>query len=182
GGAGCAEWTGVPLADLLKKAGLKANAKYTAHYSADLHLSGDAGKPPISRGVRIEKAMDPNTMIVWAMNGKPLPNIHGGPARLIVPGWPGSASQKWLTRITIRDREHDGPGMTGFSYRMPNKPLIPSEVIDPQDFSVLESMPVRSIITHPADGARVASTSLDVRGAAWAGDFAVSRVEVSVDG
>ena len=89
GGAGCAEWTGVPLADLLKKAGLKPSAKYTAHYAADLHLSGDAGKPTISRGVRIEKAMDPNTLIVWAMNGKPLPNIHGGPVRLIVPGWAG---------------------------------------------------------------------------------------------
>ena len=61
GGAGCAEWTGVALADLLKKAGLKPSAKYTAHYAADLHLSGDAGKPTISRGVRIEKAMDPNT-------------------------------------------------------------------------------------------------------------------------
>ena len=59
GGAGCAEWTGVPLADLLKKAGLKPSAKYTAHYAADLHLSGDAGKPTISRGVRIEKAIDP---------------------------------------------------------------------------------------------------------------------------
>ena len=125
GGAGCAEWTGVPLADLLKKAGLKPSAKYTAHYAADLHLSGDAGKPTISRGVRIEKAMDPNTLIVWAMNGKPLPNIHGGPVRLIVPGWAGSASQKWLTRITIRDREHDGPGMTEFSYRTAIKPMVP---------------------------------------------------------
>ena len=117
GGAGCAEWTGVPLADVLKAAGLKKSAVYTAHYAADLHLSGDAGKPTISRGVRIEKAMDPNTLLVWAMNGQPLPNIHGGPLRLIVPGWPGSASQKWLTKITIRDKEHDGPGMTEFSYR-----------------------------------------------------------------
>ena len=117
GGAGCAEWTGVPLADVLKKAGLKPSAKYTAHYAADLHLSGDAGKPTISRGVRIEKAVDPNTLIVWGMNGQPLPNIHGGPVRLVVPGWAGSASQKWLTRITIRDKEHDGPGMTEFSYR-----------------------------------------------------------------
>ena len=52
GGAGCAEWTGVPLADVLKAAGLKTSAKYTAHYAADLHLSGDASKPTISRGVR----------------------------------------------------------------------------------------------------------------------------------
>src|SRR5436190_18602251 len=109
GGAGCAEWTGVALADVLKAAGVKPSAKYTAHYAADLHLSGDATKPTISRGVRMEKALDPYTMIVWAMNGQPLPNIHGGPVRLIVPGWAGSASQKWLTRITIRDKEHDGP-------------------------------------------------------------------------
>ncbi|MEH2611744.1 molybdopterin-dependent oxidoreductase [Bradyrhizobium sp. AZCC 1693] len=71
----------MPLADLLRKAGLKPGAKYTAHYAADLHLSGDASKPSLSRGVRIEKAMDPNTMIVWSMNGQPLPNIHGGPVR-----------------------------------------------------------------------------------------------------
>src|SRR6266404_3498782 len=134
GGAGCAEWTGVPLADLLKAAGLKPSAKYTAHYSADLHLSGDASKPSISRGVRIEKAMDPNTMIVWSMNGQPLPNIHGGPVRLIVPGWAGSASQKWLTRITIRDREHDGPGMTEFSYRLAIKPMVPGGKADPANF------------------------------------------------
>src|SRR3954452_8975664 len=73
GGAGCAEWTGVPLADVLKAAGLKPTAKYTAHYAADLHLSGDATKPTISRGVRLEKALDPHTLIVWAMNGQPLP-------------------------------------------------------------------------------------------------------------
>ena len=120
-------------------------------------------------------------MLVWGMNGVPLPVAHGGPLRLVVPGWPGSASQKWLTRITIRDREHDGPGMTGFSYRLPLKPLIPGEVVDPSNFRVLESMPVRSIITCPADGARIAAApSLDVRGFAWAGDDAVARVEVSL--
>ena len=107
------------LADVLKDAKPKSSAIYTAHYAADLHLSGDAGKQPISRGVRLEKAMEPHTLIVWAMNGQPLPNIHGGPVRLVVPGWAGSASQKWLTRITlIRDKEHDGPGMTEFSYRV----------------------------------------------------------------
>ena len=138
GGAGCAEWTGVPLADVLKKAGLKPSAKYTAHYAADLHLSGDASKPTISRGVRIEKAVDPNTLIVWGMNGQPLPNIHGGPVRLVVPGWAGSASQKWLTRITIRDKEHDGPGMTEFSYRTAIKPMVPGGKADPANFRILE--------------------------------------------
>ncbi|MGB9369055.1 MAG: sulfite oxidase [Xanthobacteraceae bacterium] len=183
GGAGCAEWTGVRLADVLKTAGLKPSAKYTAHYSSDLHLSGDASKPPLSRGVRIEKALDPYTMIVWAMNGKPLPNIHGGPVRLVVPGWPGSASQKWLTKITVRDKEHDGPGMTEFSYRVPIKPMIPGDKGDPKNFKILESMPVRAIITNPANGAKLAAGTkeLKLRGASWAGDFTVKAVDVSTD-
>jgi sulfite oxidase len=183
GGAGCAEWTGVALADVLKMAGLKPSAKYTAHYAADLHLSGDPGKPSISRGVRIEKAMDPHTMIVWAMNGQPLPNIHGGPVRLIVPGWAGSASQKWLTRIAIIDHEHDGPGMTEFSYRVAIKPMVPGDKGDPKNFRILESMPVRSIITSPANGTKLAAGTkeLKLRGASWAGDLTVKHVDVSTD-
>jgi DMSO/TMAO reductase YedYZ molybdopterin-dependent catalytic subunit len=118
GGAGCAEWTGIPLADVLKAAGVKDSAKYTAHYGADPHLSGDTTKESISRGMRLPKAMDDHNLVVFAMNGEPLPNIHGGPVRLVVPGWPGSLSHKWLTRITLRDREHDGQGMTGTSYRV----------------------------------------------------------------
>jgi sulfite oxidase len=183
GGAGCAEWTGVRLADVLKTAGLKPSAKYTAHYSADLHLSGEAGKPSLSRGVRIEKAMDANTLIVWGMNGQKLPNIHGGPVRLIVPGWTGSASQKWLTRITIRDREHDGPGMTEFSYRLPDRPMVPGDKADARNWRILESMPVRSIITNPANGTRLAAGTkeLKLRGASWAGDLSVKAVDVSTD-
>ncbi|MFL6303969.1 MAG: sulfite oxidase [Candidatus Sulfotelmatobacter sp.] len=183
GGVGCAAWTGVPLSAVLEAAGLTVAARYTAHYGADLPVGGDAGQPVLSRGVRIEKALESHSMLVWGMNGAPLPNIHGGPLRLIFPGWPGSASQKWLTRITIRAREHDGPGMTGFSYRLPVRPLIPGEVADPKDFRILESMPVRSIITHPVDGARISdAATIEVRGAAWAGDHVVRRVEVSLGG
>ena len=183
GGAGCAEWTGVALADVLKDAKPKSSAIYTSHYAADLHLSGDATKQPISRGVRLEKAMEPHTMIVWAMNGQPLPNIHGGPVRLIVPGWAGSASQKWLTRITLIDKEHDGPGMTEFSYRVPIKPMIPGDKGDPKNFRILESMPVRSIVTSPANGAKIAAGTkeLQLRGAAWAGDLTVKQVDISLD-
>lgn len=183
GGAGCAEWTGMRLADLLKTAGVKSSGIYTAHYAADLHLSGDAGKPTLSRGARIAKAMDPNTMIVWAMNGQPLPNIHGGPVRLIYPGWAGSLSHKWLTKITIRDREHDGPGMTEFSYRTAIKPMVPGSKGDPKNMKILESMPVRSIITNPANGAKLAAGTreLALRGAAWAGDNIVDAVDISID-
>jgi DMSO/TMAO reductase YedYZ molybdopterin-dependent catalytic subunit len=183
GGAGCAEWTGVRLADVLKSAGLKPSAVYTAHYGADVHLSGDASKPTISRGVRIAKALDPESMIVWQMNGEPLPNIHGGPVRLIYPGWAGSASQKWLTRIWIRDKEHDGPGMTEFSYRTAINPMIPGGKADPKNFKILESMPIRSLITSPANGTKIpaGTRQIALRGAAWAGDLTVRTVDVSTD-
>ena len=183
GGAGCAEWTGIKLSDLLKTAGVKPSGIYTAHYSSDLHLSGDASRPTISRGVRLAKAMDPETMVVWAMNGQPLSNIHGAPVRLVVPGWPGSASQKWLTKITIRDKEHDGTGMTGTSYRLAIKPMVPGDKADPANFKILESMPVRSIITSPANGDKIAAGTqeLKLRGASWAGDLTVKRVDVSID-
>jgi sulfite oxidase len=183
GGAGCAEWTGVRLADVLKMAGVKPSGIYTAHYAADLHLSGDPKRVPLSRGVRIAKAMEPNSMIVWAMNGKPLPNIHGGPVRLLYPGWAGSASQKWLTRIWIRDKEHDGPGMTGTSYRLTIKPMVPGDKPDPKNFKILESMPVRSIITNPANGTKLAAGTREIklRGASWAGDLTVRQIDVSTD-
>lgn len=183
GGAGCAEWTGVKLGDVLKAAGVKPSGIYTAHYSSDLHLSGDPARPTLSRGVRIAKAMDPESMIVWAMNGKPLPNIHGGPVRLLIPGWPGSASQKWLTKIVIRDKEHDGPGMIGTSYRLTINPMVPGDKADPKNFRIMESMPVRSIITSPANGTKLPAGTREVklRGASWAGDNTVKRVDVSTD-
>lgn len=183
GGIGCAEWTGVALADVLEAAGLKPGAAYTAHHGADPHLSGDATKESLSRGMPIAKATEPHNLLVFAMNGEPLPLIHGGPLRLLVPGWPGSLSHKWLNRITIRDREHDGQGMTGTSYRVPRKPMVPGGKADEADFRILESMPVRSIITHPGHGGRMAAgtRAVPLRGAAWAGDLTVARVEVSTD-
>jgi sulfite oxidase len=183
GGAGCAEWMGVPLAEVLKAAGVKPSGIYTAHHGADLHLSGEAGKETLSRGVPIAKAMNDMNLIVFAMNGEPLPNIHGGPVRLLIPGWPGSASHKWLNRITVRDREHDGPGMTGTSYRVPINPMVPGGKPDEKNFRILESMPVRSIITNPANGTKLpaGTRTVALRGATWAGDLTVARVDVSID-
>jgi sulfite oxidase len=184
GGAGCAEWTGVRLADVLQAAGLKSTAKFTGHYGADPHLSGDPDKAAISRGMPIDKALEPHSLIVWAMNGQPLPHIHGGPLRLVIPGWPASLSSKWLNRILVRSTPHDGQGMGGTSYRVPTVPIIPGSNVDGKtNFTDLTSMPVRSIITAPANGMRfpAANRAIALRGAAWAGDHDIAKVEVSFD-
>jgi DMSO/TMAO reductase YedYZ molybdopterin-dependent catalytic subunit len=122
-------------------------------------------------------------MIVWGMDGEPLPNIHGGPVRLFFPGWTGSASQKWVNKITLRDKVHDGPGMTGFSYRVAIKPMVPGGKPDENNFRILESMPLRSLITSPANGAKLPAGTKEIklRGAAWAGELTVRQVDVSID-
>ncbi len=178
-----ARWTGVRLKDVLQAAGLKPSAVYTGHYGTDTHLSGDATKPAISRGVPITKAMEEHTIIAYAVNGGPIPQINGAPLRLIVPGWPGSTSQKWVNRIWVRDREHDGQGMGGTSYRVPVKPMVPGDKADPANFRILESMPVRSIITNVANGTELKAGTRQValRGHAWAGENTVSDVQVSAD-
>jgi DMSO/TMAO reductase YedYZ molybdopterin-dependent catalytic subunit len=176
-------WTGVRLADVLRAAGLKSSAVHTANVGADPHLSGDATRLPLSRGVPLAKAMDEDSLLVWAVNGQPLPLIHGAPLRLIHPGWPGSASHKWLTRITVRDKQHDGPGMTGTAYRVPILPMIPGDRADPANMAVMTSMPVRNVITAPATATEIAvgTRRLAVRGHAWAGDRTVRAVDVSID-
>ncbi|MBY4677627.1 sulfite oxidase [Marinobacterium arenosum] len=181
GAVACASWTGVRLADVLKVVGIKPGVVYTAHYGADTHLSGQAGKLPISRGVPIAKAMGDENLIAFAMNGAPLHPMNGAPLRLVIPGWPGSCSQKWLTRIQLRDQVHDGPKMTGTSYRVPNRPVAPGEKVDKKDFVIIERMPVKSLITHPATGSEVSGRSLEVRGHAWAGDREVRSVMLSID-
>jgi sulfite oxidase len=183
GGVGCAEWTGVKLSDVLKAAGVKPSAVFTGHYGADPHLSGDPNRVALSRGVPIKKAMDENNLIAWGMNGQDLPAVHGFPLRLIIAGWPGSLSEKWLTRIWVRDKVHDGQGMGGTSYRVPVKPIVPGANDDGKSFKELESMPVRSIVTSPANGTKLGAGSreLKLRGVAWAGDLAVKDVAVSVD-
>ncbi len=183
GGVACPEWTGVRLADVVKAARLKASAVFSGHYGADAAIA-DASKPALSRGVPIEKLLDENNLLVWAVNGEPLPIEHGFPLRLIIPGWPGAVSAKWLTRIWVRDRRHDGPGMTGISYKIPIRPMPPPEggaKYDQSNLKDLESMPVRAIITSPADGARIDSGRVAVRGTSWAGDFAVKQVDISTD-
>ncbi len=181
GAVGCSTWTGVRLSDLLKKAGVKSGAVYTAHYGADSHLSGQPDKVPISRGVPMEKAMRGDILVAFEQNGEPLHPMNGAPLRLVVPGWPGSCSQKWLTRIEIRDQVHDGPKMTGTAYRVPNRPIAPGEKVAEEDFVIIERMPVKSLITSPQTNSQVAGKRATIRGHAWSGDRKVTQVEVSKD-
>ena len=139
------------------------------HGGADTHVSGERGKPPLSRGVPIEKAMDPGNLIAFRMNGGPLHPMNGAPLRLVVPGWPGSFSQKWLTRIWLRDVVHDGAKMTGSSYRVPETPVAPGEKVPDSAMTIIRSMPVKSLITTPRTGLAITGRTLSVAGHAWGG-------------
>lgn len=182
GAVGCPEWTGVRLADVLNKAGVKDSAVYTGHYGNDPHLSGDPEIVTISRGVPIEKALAEGGMIAWAMNGEPIPALHGFPLRVVIPGYPGSVSQKYLTRIWVRDQEHDGAKMTGYSYRLPANPVAPGTEVAESDMVIMTEMPVKSLITFPETGTEVAAgEASEVRGHAWSGNGDVQAVDVSID-
>ncbi len=182
GAVGCPEWTGVRVRDVLEHVGMENDAVYVAYYGADVHLSGDPTQVPISRGVPMHKALEDETLIAWAMNGEDIPLHNGHPLRLVCGGWPASASGKWLNRIVIRNKIHDGPKMTGDAYRVPCKPAAPGSAVPDAQMCIIESMPVKSLITYPKSGIEVdGAKDLPVRGHAWAGDLAVSEVLVSTD-
>jgi len=182
GAIGCPEWTGVRLGNVLKHCGIAEDAVYIAYEGTDRHLSGDPGKRSISRGVPLAKALQRESLIVWAMNGEALPLLHGYPLRMICSGWPASVSGKWINKILIRDRVHDGAKMTGQSYRVPCRPVAPGAVVADEDMCIIESMPVKSLITFPKSGAsRTLGEPMTVRGHAWAGDLRVKKMYVSIN-
>ncbi len=182
GAVGCASWTGVRLKDVLASVGIKSDAVYVAYFGKDSHLSGDPKKRPISRGVPISKAMENESLIAWSMNGKDLPWLNGYPLRMVIGGWPASCSGKWLERISIRNKIHDGPKMGGQAYRVPCKPVPPGSKVENKDMCIIESMPVKSLITYPKTGAMIRTgQTLSIRGQAWAGDLEVKQVFCSID-
>ncbi len=182
GAIGCPTWTGIRLKDILLECGIADSAVYVAYEGSDSHLSGDPAKQAISRGVPMHKALEDESMIVWEMNGEPLPKLHGFPARMLCAGWPASVSGKWLTRVSVRDRVHDGAKMMGQSYRVPCKPVAPGTSVADKDMCIIESMPVKSLITFPKSGIELSvDTPLNLRGHAWAGDARVKIMETSID-
>jgi DMSO/TMAO reductase YedYZ molybdopterin-dependent catalytic subunit len=178
GGMGCPKWTGVRLADVLRAAGLKPNAVHVAGQGVDPGMVATA--PPVIRSIPLAKALDENTLIAWDMNGAPLPKVHGYPLRLVVPGWVGSASTKWLSTLTVLDAPFKGTYMTG-SYVQPKWPVEPGQKM-PADTVSTESWPIKSMITSPAPNARFKGTDrIVVRGRAWVGAGSVDQVEISTD-
>lgn len=182
GAVGCPSWTGVRLRDILEHAGIKKDAVYIGYYGKDVHLSLNPEKVVISRGVPMTKALEDEVLLAWAMNGEAIPLANGHPLRLVVGGWPASTSGKWLHKIVVRNKVHDGPKMGGNSYRVPCKPVGPGEKVKDEDMCIIESMPVKSLITYPKSGGVIPlGRKLEVRGHAWAGDLEVAEMHVSID-
>ncbi len=182
GAVSCAEWTGVRLRDVLEDAGINSDAVYIGYHAVDTHLSGDPNKEPISRGVPMDKALQDETLLAFAMNGEAIPLAHGYPLRLVCGGWPASTSGKWINRISVRNKVHDGEKMGGTSYRVPCETVAPGSEVADSNMCIIESMPVKSLITYPKSGALIKEgQKLNINGHAWAGELEVSKMEYSID-
>lgn len=177
GAIGNAEWTGPRLADVLKLAGADGSAAYVTTNGAD---NGLAKTPDFIRSLPMKKAVDPATLLALKMNGEPLPDLHGFPLRLIVPGWDGTSWVKWVNYLSVDQTSHTGFYMNP-GYRFPKHPGPPGAPVDPADLEVIEAMPVQSYITGHTEGAKVPIGPLTLKGIAWAGDTRVAKVEVSTD-
>ena len=171
-GVSTAAWSGVPLKDLLKQAGLHPAATAVVFHGAD---SGEAeGLPPgthYARSIPLEKALDPATLLAYEMNGAPLPADHGFPLRALVPGWYGMDSVKWLTRIEILDKPFTG-------YFQQEEYLA---VKTNGDRRPVTRMLVNSKFIRPSAGEEIRGKAYKVEGAAWAGERKVAKVEVRVN-
>ena len=178
GAIGQAQWTGVRVSDVLKLAGAAESAAFLETDGAD---TGVASTPDFVRSLPMKKAMHPATLLALKMNGQDLPDIHGAPVRLIVPGWDGTSSVKWVIRISAAAAANQGFFMNP-GYRYPKYALTPGTPARPAELEVIEGMPVKSSITAPEDQSKLPLGPVTVRGFAWAGEEAIERVDVSTDG
>lgn len=163
GAVGNAEWVGVPVRRLLEQAGVQSGA-----LQAEC-IGGDEGRT--TRGVEIEKLMD-DALLAYAMNGAPLPHIHGGPVRLIVPGWGGINSIKWIVGLRV---------IAGESQSVYNQQKYVVTNERGQTIGKVRQVKVKSVIASAPPAATLTPGSQTVRGFAWSPDGGVQRVEVSTD-
>ncbi|MBN1528991.1 MAG: sulfite oxidase [Thermoleophilaceae bacterium] len=175
---GTAEWTGTPLRGLLEDAGIGAGAVEVAFRGLDRGIEGDE-EQLYERSLPLAEALGDHVLLAYEMNGAPLPPQHGFPLRLVVPGWYGMASVKWLERISVLDSPFGGYQQAR-GYRVRQTP--------DEDGEPVSRIVPRSLIIPPGvpDFATRARTLADgpcvVRGRAWSGLAPVERVEVSADG
>ena len=180
GAVSTAEWTGVPLAAVLERAGLRPGAVDVVLEGADSGLPGGEPRPPgrvtFARGLPLAKARQPEVLLAYKMNGADLPKAHGFPVRAIVGGWYGMASVKWLTRIVVTDRPFRGYDQTaGYT--------VWEKIDGLPTLTPIGAIAVKASIARPAAGEAVpAGKDCTVRGFAWAGEAEVAKVEVSADG
>ncbi|OBH04584.1 hypothetical protein A5696_04665 [Mycobacterium sp. E2699] len=176
GAASTAEWTGVPLAEVLDRAGVAPGAHHVVFRGADTGLVDGATAPVrFERALSLDDARDSGTLIAYAMNGEPLPLQHGRPVRLIVPGWYSVASVKWLTEIEVIDRPFEAFFQTKrYHYEWERDGRVVREPVRLQR--------VRALIAQPSDGASVTAGEFVVRGVAWSGAAPIDRVDVSIGG
>ncbi len=179
GAVSTAEWTGVPLAAILERAGVKAGAVEVVLEGDDKGEIRDDPKSPgeihFARSIPLEKARGGDVLLAFQMNGAALPAKHGAPIRAIVPGWYGMASIKWLTRIVVTEQPFQGFFQTlQYSYwaRTNGVPtLVP-----------IREIRVKSEIMRPAlDEVIAKNTVYKIEGFAWAGESQVQQVEFSAD-
>jgi DMSO/TMAO reductase YedYZ molybdopterin-dependent catalytic subunit len=183
GAVGNARWRGVRLADVLMRAGLKPSAREILFDGADVPLGT---MPDFQRSLPLSKALDPNTLLAYKMNGETLPVKHGFPLRVVAPGWAGDSWIKWITSIRVLNQEHDGFWMKS-AYRHPGRPVAPGVAVPADRMQPVTSLRIKSVIASPLDGAQIDAAKFDpgrpatIRGVAWGND-PVASVEVSVDG
>lgn len=171
---GTARWTGVLLRSVLERATPRADGVEVSFEGADHGPYKGGPDIPFARSLALERALDPtaDVLIAWAMNGAPLTPDHGAPLRLLVPGWYGMASVKWLARIEVLTTPYEGQFQTkSYQFEWPDRAREAVTTIFP-----------RAYITDPAPGDTVPRDPYTVRGKAWSGTGPITAVDVSVDG
>ena len=175
GSVGNGRWAGVRFRDVLAKAGLKESAKQILLDGSDSPL----GKmPKFQRTVPVQKALDPDTLLAYEMNGQPLPDEHGFPLRLIASGWAGDSWVKWLHHIEVLDHEFEGFWMKT-AYRRPARHVEPGAAVPASELVPVTDLNVKSVIATPGNWAKPGR--LRISGAAWSNSSPVTRVDVSLD-
>ncbi len=175
---GNAEWAGVSLADVLNLAGVKSSAVEVMFEGSDHgpdEVVGDPAEVTYERSLPIVKATHPDTLLVYEMNGEPLPQAHGFPLRLMVSGWYGMNSVKWLAGIHVLDHEFKG-------FYMTERYMTQNEPGNPVPYRYYTKLRVKSIITNPLPGEIIPISGYTLAGAAWSGEESIAKIEISTDG